>query len=98
MSHETQFEHEPAGYAASDRTKGDTADALRMTGFSSSDSRETLFMLLYRSPADVIRTLPARACVHESSAEHLPAIVRQGKTATVFVRELYLRGTFQVKR
>jgi len=48
-------------------------------------------------PRSLIDRLPAKAGIRESSIDHLLAIIRRDKTATVYVNEVEFVGTVRAK-
>ncbi|HUU98247.1 MAG TPA: hypothetical protein VM487_21145 [Phycisphaerae bacterium] len=96
MPYQVTFEMLPVGYAASAKKRdAETAD-VSTRGFLSSEDGDLFITLLEGFPNHCLALLPKR--VPPSTVDHMLAIVRADKTATVYVNEIQMRVKVQVKR
>jgi hypothetical protein len=98
MSFEIKLEQLPAGYVAEIIKKGGSQAKIIATEFVSSEDGDLLVTRLEGIPADLVRKLPSWPGMREGSVEHLLAIIRRDKSATVYVNELNIRALMRIKR
>jgi hypothetical protein len=77
----------PAGYAASAGKKGEKVSVITRE-FTSSEDGDIFISRLEGYPSQIINSIPSGSGVKSSTVDHLLAIIRRDKTATVYVNEL----------
>lgn len=97
MPHEIVFDDLPAGYSLSYTKKGEKA-LVRTIEFTSSEDGDEFIARLEGFPAQILSMLTSSANLKPSTVDHLLAIIRRDKTATVYVNELSFLGYARVKR
>jgi hypothetical protein len=95
MPHEITFDNLPAGYAAESVPKGSTSIKVQSVGFASSEDGDKLIRLLDGISDAIISRLPKAAGIQASRIDHLIAVIRKNKTATVYVNEVTFIGHVQ---
>jgi len=97
MPYEIVFDDLPAGYSLSYAKKGDEA-FVRTIEFTSSEDGDEFIARLEGFPAQILGMLTSSENVKPSTVDHLLAIIRRDKTATVYVNELSFLAYARVKR
>lgn len=97
MPFQIQFKNLPAGYALSPGKSGEKIGVIRME-FCSSEDGDHFIRRLEGFPDNIISMLPEDSRPKPSSIDHLLAIIRRDKTATVYVNELKILMQAQAKR
>ncbi len=97
MSFEISLKELPAGYSLSSACKGDHV-RIAFCEFLSSEDGDNFISRLDGFPSEIISQLPSSAGVAPSRVDHLLAIIRKDKTATVYVNELDIIGEMLSKR
>lgn len=98
VPYDIRFDKLPMGIAAKAAPKEASTAEVRMRAYSSSEDGHAFVEQLEGFPTAVLALLPASANVHPSSVDHLLAIIRRDRTATVYVNELRQVATAKVKR
>ena len=95
MPFEIRYEHLPAGFIA-DVPSPDKV-LVRARGFTSSEDGDDFIRQLDGLSNMVLSRLPGGAGAYESKLDHLVAVIRPDKTATVYVNELMVlvKGRFK---
>ena len=84
MPYEITFDNIPAGYSLSSSKKGETGTIqVSVREFTSSEDGDLFISRLEGFPAEIVSKLPPR--ISPSQIDHLLAIIRIDKTATVYV-------------
>ena len=98
MPYEIVFDRLPIGYAAeAARGEGQTVGVLA-TEFVSSEDGDLFISRLEGFPSEVIRKIPKKQFVRESTVDHLVVVLRRDKTATVYLNEVVITSEVLVKR
>jgi hypothetical protein len=97
MPHEIVFDDLPAGYSLSYTKKGEKA-LVRTIEFTSSEDGDEFIARLEGFPPQILSMLTSSANFKPSTVDHLLAIIRRDKTATVYVNELSISAYARVKR
>lgn len=87
----------PAGYAL-DSARGGGSVRVAIIEFTSSEDGDLFISRLEGGPADIISKLPKEARVIPSMIDHLLAIIRRDRTATIYVNELPFIAEIRTKR
>lgn len=95
MPYEIRLEQLPAGYVAEVNKKGDAKVCVRQ--FVSSEDGNLLVSRLEGFPSDLLRKLPVWPPICEGSIDHLLAIIRPDKSATLYVNDLTFTALIQTK-
>lgn len=96
MSYEIKFSDLPGGYSVtSARSGNDVTIALRE--FTSSEDGDFFISRLEGFPSQVIGMLPQALGARPSMVDHLLAIIRRDKTATVYLNEIPIIAEILVK-
>jgi hypothetical protein len=88
MPYEITFENLPAGYAVSSGREGEQVP-LAIREFTSSEDGDLFINRLEGIPSEIIRMLPSKSRIKSSIVDHMLVIIRQDKTATVYVNEIF---------
>jgi hypothetical protein len=96
MSYEITLDEMPAGYLCSVNENGEAVVCIRE--FSSSEDGDSFISRLEGIPAKLISLLPRESGIRAGIVDHLLAIIRPDKTATVYVNELNITLKVQIKR
>jgi len=96
MPHEIQLNEVPAGYAATNVRAGETAPII-CREFSSSEDGNLFISRLEGLPRTLISLLPGASYRVESTVDHMLAIIRADKTATVYLNDLNYSLTARAK-
>lgn len=91
------FEDLPVGYALVSAKPGEMAKVCT-TEFCSSEDGDHFIRRLEGIPSIILEKLPSEIRVHPSTVDHLLAVIRQDKTATIYINELKIFGLMQTKR
>jgi hypothetical protein len=91
------FNEMPAGYALSTAKPGEMVK-ISTREFCSSEDGDHFIRRLEGIPSDILGKLPTEFGFRPSSVDHLLAVIRQDKTATIYVNELKILGLMQAKR
>src|SRR5258706_1072027 len=97
MPFEFKFENIPVGICA-EAVRGPGMVKVRATEFVSEEDGDKLIERLEELGSDILAKLPADPPVQPNQVQHLLAIIRRAKTATVYINELKSIGTVQPKR
>jgi hypothetical protein len=87
MPYEITFKDLPAGCAISSGRKGENV-TVATREFTSSEDGDLFINRLEGFPSDIIRMLPPESKIKSSVVDHMLVIIRQDKTATVYVNEI----------
>jgi hypothetical protein len=87
MPYEVSLDLIPAGVALSSARKGEQVTVAALE-FSSSEDGDAFIQRLEGIPNDLLAKLPPEAGIGPSAIDHLLAIIRKDKTATIYVNEL----------
>lgn len=87
MPYELTLDMLPVGYAA-EAVKGGGTAKVCSTAFLSSEDGQNLIRRLEGFPSELLGKLPAGKRVGPSQVDHLLAVIRRDRTATVYVNEL----------
>lgn len=87
MPYEITFIDLPAGYIVAPVQEGGQV-LIAIREFSSSEDGDVFIGRLEGIPSQIINMLPAEAGIKNSLVDHMLAIIRRDKTATVYVNEL----------
>lgn len=98
MPFEISLKNLPAGYSLSAARKGDQNVRIAFCEFLSSEDGDNFISRLDGFPSEIISHLPSSAGVIPSQVDHLLAIIKKDKTATVYVNELDIIGEILSKR
>jgi hypothetical protein len=98
MPFEIRFDNLPAGYAAQDKKEGDTHASVIATEFTSSEDGDLFVSRLEGIPSEILSKIQTPERIREGTVDHLLAVIRPDKSATVYINELTLRGRFKIKR
>jgi hypothetical protein len=96
MSYEITLSHVPAGYSMSDAKAGEMVQVL-VSEFSTTEDGMKFIKRLEDTPRELLNALPASANARESTVDHLLAIIRRDRTATIYLNELTWIGTIRSK-
>jgi hypothetical protein len=91
------FDDLPVGYALTPAKPGDMVKVCT-TEFCSSEDGDHFIRRLEGIPSNILAKLPPEIGVHPSAVDHLLAVIRQDKTATIYINELKIFGLMQTKR
>lgn len=98
MPYEISFENLPVGYSASSKKYGDTTVAVVVNEFTSSEDGDLFITRLEGFPAEIVLKLPKERGITPSKVDHLIAVLRRNKTATVYVNEVNMQVEARIKR
>ena len=99
MPFEIKLEQVPAGYALESKAKGAPGPLkVLVTAIISFEEGERLVRVLEDISASIISKLPKESGITESRIDHLLAIIRKDRTATVYINELNFIATAQSKK
>lgn len=87
MPHEVTFDQLPLGHAA-EACKGGDKVKICPSAFLSTEDGQTFIQRLEDFPSELLGKLPHNARVAPSQVDHLLAVIRRDRTATVYVNEL----------
>jgi hypothetical protein len=87
MPHEISFEMVPLGHSAEAAREATTVKVC-MTAFLSSEDGQEFIRRLEGFPTELLSKLPPNRRVNPSQADHIVAVIRRDKSATVYVNEL----------
>lgn len=97
MPYEITFDNIPAGYSLSSSKKGETGTIqVSVREFTSSEDGDLFISRLEGFPEEIVSKLPPR--ISPSQIDHLLAIIRKDKTATVYVNEIKKIAKILIKR
>lgn len=97
MPQEISFENIPAGYSLSASKAGEAGTVqVSVCEFTSSEDGDLFIKRLEGFPAEIVSKLPV--AIKPSQVDHLLAIIRRDKTATIYVNELKQIAKVMVKR
>ena len=97
MPQEIQFDNIPAGYSLSASRAGvEGTVQVSVSEFTSSEDGDFFIKRLEGLPAEIVSKLPIP--IKPSQIDHLLAVIRKDKTATVYINELKIIGKVLVKR
>lgn len=91
------FDDLPAGYALSPAKPGDTVKVCTIE-FCSSEDGDHFIRRLEGIPSNILAKLPPEIGINPSTVDHLLAVIRKDKTATIYINELKILGLMQAKR
>jgi hypothetical protein len=97
MPTEIAFDMLPVGYTAAAARPPEKVP-VRYTEFLSSEDGQEFIRRLEGYPSAVLARLPTTARVNPSQVDHLLAVIRRDRTATVYVNELYLTVATKIGR
>lgn len=97
MPHEVTFDRTPLGHAEN-AAKEDSTVNVRMTAFHSSEDGQKFIQRLEGFPTELLSKLPIAHRTNPSQVDHLVAVVRRDRTATVYVNELSIILTTMMGR
>jgi len=87
MPHEIIFKDLPAGYSLSSGRAGEQV-SVAIREFTSSEDGDSFITRLEGIPSEIIRMLPPESKIQSSVVDHMLAIIRRDKTATIYVNEI----------
>lgn len=96
MPYEITFDKIPAGYSLDSVRPGEVAK-ISVREFLCSDNGALLIKYLNGFPQEILDKLPGEK-IHPSTINHLLAVIRKNKTATIYINELNQLAYVQVKR
>jgi hypothetical protein len=97
MPIQIKFDDLPAGYALSSTKPGEMVK-VATNEFCSSEDGDHFIRRLEGIPSNILGKLPAEHRLNPSVIDHMLAVIRLDKTATIYVNELKILGQMQVKR
>jgi hypothetical protein len=97
MPYEIGLEQLPAGFVAEDTRKGDTHANVWTTKFVSTEDGDLFVLMLEGISSVLLRRLPVWPPIPEGRIEHLLAIIRPDKSATLYINELKFTALMQIK-
>jgi hypothetical protein len=98
MPYEIVFDNLPGGYSPPRGIKSGEEYTPVVAGFSSSEDGDDFIAKLEGWPTTILNMLPVPEKFSPSCVDHLFAIIRQDKTATVYVNELAFQMRARAKR
>jgi hypothetical protein len=96
MSYEIPLDT-PAGYVVASAKKG-TEVTVAVREFVSSEDGDLFIERLEGWPTNILNAIPSEHRINSSTVDHLLAIIRRDKTATVYVNELNILTRVTLKR
>jgi hypothetical protein len=87
MPYDVTFDMTPTGYSVSHARRGETA-SVQYLEFTSTEDGQHFIKRLEGFPDELLRKLSGQIEIRPSQVDHLLAIIRRDKTATVYVNEL----------
>jgi hypothetical protein len=96
MPYEITLSHLPAGYSMSHAKAGEMVQVL-VSEFSTTEDGMKFIKRLEGTPRELLNALPASANARESTVDHMLAIIRRDRTATIYLNELTWIGTIRSK-
>jgi hypothetical protein len=96
MSYEIKFDDLPGGYSLTSARKGNNV-TVALREFTSSEDGNLFIGRLEGFPSQVIGMLPPTLGIRPSMVDHLLAIIRRDKTATVYLNEIPIIAEFLIK-
>jgi hypothetical protein len=97
MPYNLTLDNLPAGYALESKPQGGEISAV-VIEFTSSEDGDIFVSRLEGGPSAIISKLPPDAGVSPSTIDHLLAIIRRDKTATVYINEIPFIAQIRSKR
>lgn len=97
MPYEIKLRDMPAGYALTSARAGDTV-VTSTKGFVSSEDGDLFISRLEGLPREIIAQLPPEANITPSVIDHMLALIRKDKTATVYVNELEMHASIRIRK
>jgi hypothetical protein len=97
MPYEITLTNVTAGIAVSSGKPGERV-SVAVRDFSSSEDGDAFIRLLEGFPSELLARIPDGISPRPSTIDHMLAVIRQDKTATIYVNELPLLITTQLKR
>ena len=97
MPYEIKFENVPIGTCVESVRGGGTV-TVRAIEFVSEEDGDTLVERLEGLGSDILGKLQVEPSIQPNQVQHLLAIIRSDRSATVYVNELKAVGSMQVKR
>jgi hypothetical protein len=88
MPYEITFKDLPAGCAISSAKDGENI-VIAVREFTSSEDGDLFISRLEGFPSEIIRMLPPESGIRSSMVDNMLVIMRQDKTATVYVNEIF---------
>lgn len=96
MPYEISLNHLPAGYAVN-AAQADQMVQVLTSEFTTTEDGMKFISRLEGTPRELLCALPASANARESMVDHMLAIIRRDRTATVYLNELSWIGTIRSK-
>jgi hypothetical protein len=97
MPYEIKLQDMPAGYALTSARAGGTV-VTSTKGFVSSEDGDLFISRLEGLPSAIIAQLPPEANITPSVIDHMLALIRKDKTATVYVNELKMHASIRIRK
>src|SRR5436305_891870 len=97
MPYEIKFDHVPAGISMNAARPNEMIQ-IRVFEFISTEDGDTLIERLDALASQVLLLLPENVRYMPGQVDHLLAIVRRDGTATVYINELQMAGSVQMKK
>ena len=88
----------PMGFVAEAAAKSSKAVRVKLAGFHSSEDGNDMITCLEGISSTILDMLPTEKRPRESQIDHLVAVVRKDKTATVYVNELAMTAKVRSKK
>jgi hypothetical protein len=98
MPFEIEYEHIPVGICMEAKPRGSTTAKVLAIEFVSTEDGDVLTSRLDAWGSEILSKLPAGSQVPPGAVDHLLAIIRRDRTATVYLNELQMIREIQIKR
>lgn len=98
MPFELKLKEQIIGYAAESKPKGSTEINVRVSGFATTEDGEYFLQILEGVSGAYVSQFPEERKIKESQIDHMLVVVRNDKTATVYVNELKFIAQMRIKK